>query len=287
MAARKPPTERQRRLGAELRKMREQVGLSLTGAAALHGTDKTTISNTESGRFGVSADRVRVWAGNYSCPDGKYVDSLAEMARERRVGGAHWWDEYRDLLTPTALDLAELEHHAVALRGVQITHFPGLLQYEDYIRAIFRESVPPLPPEDVDRRVAFRMRRRDLLDRPRPPECTFLIHEAALCMRFGPDSVVRSQLEHVLKWSERESVTIRVIPFAAGSYPSSGSSSTLYAHGPVPQLDTVQIDAPTGSTFLYSDTHLASYRTVVERMEQLALGPDASRDLIRETLRRL
>ncbi|MEU2991991.1 helix-turn-helix transcriptional regulator [Streptomyces griseoincarnatus] len=284
MPVRKPPTARQRRLGVELRRMREQVGLSLTEAAALHRVDKTAISNTESARFGVSPDRVRVWAANYSCPDPAYVDALAGMARER--AGSHWWDGYRDSIASFMLDLAELEHHAVALRHVQITHLPGLLQHEDYARAVFGEAVPPLSSEALDLQVDFRMRRRALLDRADPPTCSFLLHEAALRMLFGGPVVVKQQLEYLLEQSEREAVTLRVVPFSAGGFPSAGSS-TMYACGPVRQLDTVQIDVPNGVTFLDSETHLTNYRAVLDRMEQRSLEPGPSRDFIRKVLHEL
>ncbi|MEE1753484.1 helix-turn-helix domain-containing protein [Streptomyces sp. SP18CS02] len=284
MPVRKPPTARQRRLGAELRRMREQVGMSATEAAALHRVDKTAISNTESARFGVSADRVRVWAANYACPDQAYVDALAAMARERAV--PNWWDEFRDSIATSMLDLAELEHHAAALRHVQITHLPGLLQQADYARAVFGEAMPPLTPEAMALQVEFRMRRRTVLDRPNPPPCTFLLHEAALRMLFGDRAVMRRQLEHVLVHAERESVTLRVIPFSAGGFPSA-ASATLYASGPVRQLDTVQIDVPNGLAFLDSSTHLTNYQAVFGRMETRALDPRSSRDFIRTVLHEL
>ncbi|MEU9188524.1 helix-turn-helix transcriptional regulator [Streptomyces sp. NPDC048484] len=284
MPIRKPPTARQRRLGAELRRMREQVGLSLTEAAALHRVDKTAISNTESARFGVSVDRIRVWATNYSCPDQAYVDALANMAKER--AGSNWWHEYRDSMASFMLDLVELEHHAVSLRHVQITHLPGLLQYEDYARAVFGEAVPPLASQVLDLQVEFRLRRRALLDRPEPPDCSFLLHEAALRMLFGDRVVVRRQLEELLKQSERESVTLRVVPFSSGGFPSAGSS-TMYASGAVRQLDTVQVDVPNGVTFLDSETHLTNYRAVLDRMEQRSLDPGHSRDFIRKVLHEL
>ncbi|MGX1975745.1 Scr1 family TA system antitoxin-like transcriptional regulator [Streptomyces kronopolitis] len=286
MAVRKPPTERQRRLGAELRKMRERVGLSLTEAAALHRTDKTTISNTESGRFGVSADRVRVWAANYACPDHEYIDALTDMARERRASATYWWDEYRDLLVATVLDLAEMEHHAVALRAAQITHMPGLLQHEDYTRAVFAEAVPPLQPEDLERKLEFRIRRSAVLDRPEPPKCTFIIHEAALRMTFGGRKVTKLQLGSLLEEAERDHVTIRVLPFAAGGFPSAGASAH-YAYGTVAQLDTVQIDSRAGSMFLHAETHLANYRAVLDRMEERSLDPNRSRDFIRKAIQEL
>ncbi|UQA94508.1 helix-turn-helix domain-containing protein [Streptomyces halobius] len=286
MPVRKPPTERQRRLGAELRKMRERAGLTINAAAAMHHTDRTTVTNTEVGRIGVSADRVRIWAANYCCPERDYADALVAMARERRIAEPGWWDEYRGMVVARLLDLAEMEHHAVALRTVQIVYMPGLLQCEDYARAVIEEAMPPPTPEALERMLSFRMRRSDVLDGPRPPKGTFIVHEAALRMRFGTREVSKAQLAHLLKQSERENVMIRVVPFAAGGFPQAGSS-TLYAHGPVPQLDTVQIETAMGAEFLDAENHLANYRAVLDRTEQRALSPARSQDFIREVARQL
>ncbi|MFE7115413.1 Scr1 family TA system antitoxin-like transcriptional regulator [Streptomyces sp. NPDC057654] len=284
MPVRKPPTERQRRLGAELRKMREHVGLNISEAAAMHRTDRTTVSNTESARSGVSSDRVRVWAANYSCPDAEYIDALAEMARER---GTYWWDEYRDFVGASALDLAELEHHAVALRSVQITHMPGLLQHEDYVRAVFAEAVPPMASDGFECKLSFRLQRSSVLDRsPIPPVCTFVIHEMALRVLFGGTAVLKAQLNHLLEQSEREQVTVRILPLEAGGFPGA-VSSTLLAAGPVAQLDTVQADTPAGSLFQHAETHLANYRAVIDRLEERSLDQGRSRDFIREVVRQL
>jgi transcriptional regulator with XRE-family HTH domain len=278
MPPRKPPTARQRRLGAELRKMREHAGLTPTDAVDLLGTDRTTISNIESGRFGVSSGRVRAWADHYSCPDAAYVDALADMAEERIKG---WWEDYRGELSSDALDLAELEHHAVGFRAVQIMHMPGLLQTEDYARAVYAEALPSPSPASLRRRLSHRLRRRDVLDRSDPPTCTFLIHEAALRMRYGGRKVVARQLDHLLKESDRDNVTVRVIPFAAGGFPNAGSS-THYVYGPVPQLDTVQTDTPTGSGFVDAETRLVNFRAVLDRTEGRSRDPQSSRDFINE-----
>lgn len=283
MPVRKPSTERQRRLAAELRRMRESVGLTINEAAALHRTDRTTVSNTESARSGVSGDRVRVWAANYSCPDAEYVDALAAMARER---GRRWWDEYRDVLPASLLDLAELEYYGVAFRSAQIMHFPGLLQHQDYARAVFREAIPLLDDEGLERHVTFRLRRQEILDRPEPPDCTFLIHEAALRMPFGGRKVLGTQLRHLLEQSDRGNVTLGVVPFEAGGLPNAGSS-TLYAYGPVEQLDTVQVDVPAGVAFLHASTHLRNYRAVLDRVEQRSLGAAESLNFILGVVRQL
>ncbi|MBT2901682.1 DUF5753 domain-containing protein [Streptomyces sp. McG3] len=278
MPPRKAPTARQCRVGAELRKMRQHAGLALAEAAALLSTDRTAISNTESGRFGVSGERVRAWAGGYACPDEAYVDALAAMAEER---GRGWWEDYREDLTSGSLDLAELEHHAVGIRAVLIMYIPGLLQNEDYARAVFAEAVPELPPARRRRLLSHRLKRRDVLDRENPPTCTFLIHEAALRMTYGDSGVARGQLEHLLRESERDNVTIRVVPFAAGGFPETGSS-THYVYGPVPQLDTVQTDTATGPAFLDAETRLRNYRAAMDRVEELSLDQRKSRDFIRE-----
>lgn len=283
MPVRKPSTERQRRLGAELRRMREHIGMTINEAATLHRTDRTTVSNTESARSGVSSDRVRVWAANYRCPDAHYVDALTEMARER---GPYWWDEYRDSLPTGLLDIAEMEHHAATLRSAQIMHMPGLLQTSDYMRGIFAEAVPAMDPADLERHVEFRGRRSALLDRPQPPSCELLIHETALRMRFGDRQVLRRQIDYLLEQTERPNIAARVVPFSAGGFANAGSS-TLYACGPVPQLDTVQIDVPTGVAFLHAETYLVNYRAVLDRMRERALEPKASLDFIRQAAKEI
>ncbi|WNE96472.1 Scr1 family TA system antitoxin-like transcriptional regulator [Streptomyces luomodiensis] len=277
------PTARQRRLGAELRKMREHAGMSVAQAAQHLGVDRTRISNTEAGRFGVSEERVRSLAAIYSCGDTAYIDALVDMAVERVQG---WWEEYRGKLPAGALDLAELEHHAVNLRSMQPMHIPGLLQTEDYAKAVFATAVPDLTAVEHRRRLSHRLKRRDVLDRDRPPQCTFLVHEAALRMQFGGTKVARGQLEYLLEASERDNVTVRVIPFAAGGFPGAGAS-VLYAAGPVPQLDTVQLDVATGVALVDAETLVANYREVLDRTQGLSLSPEDTRDFVRAIVHQL
>ncbi|MFE7424486.1 helix-turn-helix domain-containing protein [Streptomyces sp. NPDC014646] len=283
MPPRSTPTARQQRLGAELRKLREQSGMSVQQAAALLGVDRTRIPNIESGRFGISPERVRTLAFNYGCPDTSLVDLLAEMAQERARG---WWEEHRGLLLPGLLDIAELEHHAAELTTSTTTHIPGLLQTEEHARALFALADPPLPGPDLNARLALRLRRQDVLNRDRPPSYESVIHEAALRMQFGGPKVARAQLDHILDQSERDLITVRVIPFTAGGLPGAGQSFT-YAGARVPQLDTVQLDSSHGSTLLDSDMQLRRYRGLLGRLRALALPVGESRDLIRTIARDL
>lgn len=277
MGQRTVTTARQRRLGTELRKMRERAGLNAAQASEAMGLSRTRVSNIETGRLGMSEDRLRTLANIYSCTEEAYIDALVAMAQERLKG---WWESYRGTVSSGLLDLAELEHHAVSMRSVQMTHLPGLLQTEGYAKALLSMSVPKPPAVQLRRWLSFRMRRRDVLDRDDPPPCDFLIHEAALRMEYGDTKVTRGQLDHLLEESERDNVTVRVVPFAAGGFPHGSSSTLMYASGPVPQLDTVQLDVANGIQFVDSEPQLANYRTVLDWAEEKSLSPGKSRDFI-------
>ena len=270
------PTGRQLRLGTELRKLRERAGLTSTQAGKLLGVQQNQISNVEAGRAGVSPERVRTLASHYDCGDKALVEALSYMATERIRG---WWEEYREILSHGLLDLAELEHHGAALRTSHTAGLPGLLQTTDHAREVFRQVVPALPPPEVEYRLSFRIKRQSVVFREDPPPYRAVIHEAALHMEFGGPTVARQQLAHLLTMSERERVTIQVIPFRAGAYPGAGQP-IYYVHGPVPQLDTVQLDQAHGIVLLDAEAQLNKYRQVLARLESIALDVAGSRDLI-------
>lgn len=270
------PTGRQLRLGSELRKLRERAGLTSTEAGQLLGMKQNQVSNMESGRMGVSPDRVRLLASHYECPDKELVDALAAMANDRTRG---WWEQHRELLPSSLLDLAELEHHARAVRDSTTARIPGLLQTHAYAREIFRHAVTALSPPDIEHRLSFRIKRQAILYADTPTPYHAVIHEAALRMKVGGPATAREQLQHILDMSERAHITVRAITFDAGAYPGSGQS-IYYANGPVPQLDTVQLDQSHGLAFLDAEAQLHKYRTLFERIDSAALSPANSRDLI-------
>ncbi|MFJ4834924.1 helix-turn-helix domain-containing protein [Streptomyces sp. NPDC088747] len=274
------PTGRQLRLGTELRKLRERAGLTSTQASKLLGVQQNQISNVEAGRAGVSPERVRTLACHYDCGDKALVDALGDMANER---GRGWWEEYRELLPAILLDLAEVEHHATMLRSAVTVHIPGLFQTTEYGREIFRQDVPEMSPPDIEHRVSFRVKRQAVLYRDPPTPHQAIIHEAALRMKFGGPSVTRAQLAHLLDMAERPHITLHVIPFDAGTFPGSGQS-IYYSKGPVPQLDTVNLDQSHGPAFLDSEAQLDKYRVLLDRMEATAMPPAQSRDFIHKVI---
>ncbi|WP_030671726.1 helix-turn-helix domain-containing protein [Streptomyces cellulosae] len=278
MPRRRQPTARQSRLGTELLRLREAAGLKGREAAALLGTDAARLSQIESGIAGISEDTVRRLASHYVCTDQEFIDALVAMATDRTRG---WWEEYRGLLPTSFLDLAELDHHARFLHEVAILYVPGLLQTEDYARAVFSSRVPELTRDELELRVRHRMRRQQITV---PYE--LVIHESALRIRVSDRAASRAQLSKLLELSEAEHITVRVIPFDLDGFARAASTMT-YVGGPVPKLDTVVRDVPHGSAFIDSEAQLNIFRTRFRKVEAASLDPGQSRDFINRLAKEL
>ncbi|GHB55939.1 transcriptional regulator [Streptomyces viridiviolaceus] len=276
MAPRSHPTARQIRLGAELRRLREAAGLKARDVAAFLNSTSGQMSHVEAGIAAVSAKRIRSLAAYYGCADEALIDALVEMAGDRTRG---WWDEYRGVLSPVHLDVAEAEHHATFLREVVTTYVPGLLQTPDYARAVFRYMNPELLESELELRVDHRMRRRAVITGDEPTPYTTLVHEMALRIRVSDRHGSREQLRKILDEIEEGHVTVRVIPTDQDGFAGAGASM-MYLGGPVPQLDTGLRDAPTGVVFLDAEAQLKRLRTLLREVGKASLDPIASRDFI-------
>ncbi|WP_406098005.1 helix-turn-helix domain-containing protein [Kitasatospora purpeofusca] len=280
MPLRRDPTLRQRRLGAEMRKMREQAGLGGSQLARALGLNPTQVTQMETGRIGVSADRLRTVAAACDCRNATLVDALAEMAVERAKG---WWEEYRGVLATDFLEVAEVEGHARKLYTCTTTYIPGLLQTREYASAVFARATPLPTAQDIALRTDFRMRRQRILDAQKVPYLAF-IHEAALRMQFGGPRILVDQLAALIEASAAPGISIRVMPFSADTFPGSSENLT-FAEGATPELDTVQMDVAHAVQFFDSSAHLASYRSVFARLEAATLAEGESRELIRSVMK--
>lgn len=271
MVLRREPTARQMRLAIELRRLREAAGLTAVEAAALLGVGRVQISHIESGLAGVSEERLRRLASHYACTDEEFIDALVAMATDRTRG---WWEEYRGMLPTSFLDLSELNHHATFRRDVAILYVPGLLQTEDYARAVFSARVPELTQDELELRVRHRMAGQEI-----SIPYALVIHESALRIRVSDRAASRAQLTKLLELSEADNVTVRVIPFDLDGFARAASTMT-YVGGPVPKLDTVVRDVPHGSAFIDSEAQLSAFRTRFRKVEAVSLDPERSRDFI-------
>ncbi|MDN3251371.1 helix-turn-helix domain-containing protein [Streptomyces mutabilis] len=279
MPTRREPTARQLRLAVELRRLREAAGLTARQAATMLGVSNVQISQIEAGLSGVSEQRLRRLASHYACTDDELVDALVEMATDRTKG---WWEEYRGLLPTPFLDLAELDHHATYVQDVAILHVPGLLQTENYARAVFSSRIPELTSEELDLRVRHRLTRQEKAAFPHE----VIVHESALRIRVGDRIAARAQLVRLLEASESDRITLRVIPFDLDGF-ARASSTMTYVGGAVRKLDTVVRDAPHGAFLIDSEAQLGAYRTRFRKVEDVSLDPDRSRDFIHRLTKEL
>ncbi|MGV9268446.1 helix-turn-helix domain-containing protein [Kitasatospora sp. NPDC003701] len=276
MALRPNPTLRQRRLGAELRRMREQAGFGGSQLARTLGVTPAQVTQMENGKTGVSVERLRAIAAACMCGNEALVNALADIIGERGKG---WWDEYRPSLTTDLLDVAEIEGYAERISTYTITFIPGLLQTPAYAASVFARAIPPLPRSDIDLRMAFRLQRQHIVRSGTTPYTAF-VHEAALRMQFSGPKVLAEQLGALIRDSESLGISVRVVPFDVESLPGPSENFT-YTQGPVPELDTVQIDISFGCPLFDAPAQLASYREILARMASVALSEEDSRDFIR------
>ncbi|MEV7787474.1 helix-turn-helix transcriptional regulator [Streptomyces sp. NPDC088106] len=276
MPPRATPTERQKRLGAELRKMRLAAQVSTEYAAGLLGIDRTKISNIEAGIRTITPERLRTLACNYDCGDEAYIDALAQLAGDRTRG---WWEAYRGQLPAGLLDIAEMEWNAGKVRAGLAMHVPGLLQTDAYARALFNAALPELSAAEVELRVAHRMQRQQALYRENPITYVGYVHEAALRVEFGGTRVMRAQLNRLCDLSDHGNIDVRVIPFSAGAFPGAGQALT-YAEAVVPQLDTAELDSAHGPEFLHGTSQLDKYRAHLDWMETASLPSTESQDFM-------
>ncbi|MGI5197805.1 helix-turn-helix domain-containing protein [Streptomyces sp. CA-288835] len=267
MPPRTSPSERQRRLGAELRKLRIQAGMSGDAAAELIHAERTRISHIESGRVDVPRNGLYKLLRAYGCPEGAYFDGLMAMAQERGKG---WWSEFSDTIGPAARDLAELESRSTVLRTHEPMLIPGMLQTQDYARAVLEATEGD--PQRADRYAQFRLARQRVLTGDSPVTYRAVIHEAALHTRVGGPAIMRRQLLRLIEVSRLPNMTVQVYPFEAGNYAAHTQSFVIYGCT-TPELDTVYLEHPTKSLFLRDGDQLDEYAKMFERLSQLALAP--------------
>ncbi|MFF8815915.1 helix-turn-helix domain-containing protein [Streptomyces pactum] len=269
MALRTTISERQRRLGAELRKLREQAGLTVSEAGGLIGMGRVHLTHVEAARTAIPTPRLRALCESYGCTSATYVDALVCLSEDKGKG---WWSAYKGKLPASALDLAELEAKADALASYESLFIPGIFQTEDYTTSIFRADDEVNTPEAIETAVGFRMARQGILTGERPPEVHAVIHEAALHMRFGGAAVMRKQLLRLIELSELPNVTIQVLPFAAeGVSTLSTPFLVLSSHGRA--LQTVLLETPAESLFLHDAEPITKYRKQFDRLRAAALPP--------------
>ncbi|WP_326807677.1 helix-turn-helix domain-containing protein [Streptomyces sp. NBC_01775] len=270
MGLRANPSQRQKRLGQELRRIREESGVNREAACRHAGLHKPHLSHIEAGRTACSETRLRALLDFYGCADTALVEALVDMSA---ASGRGWWSEYRELSKGRLWDLAELECGATAHRSFQWMFVPGLLQTRDYVSALFANSVPAVPPEDGARLAEFRLRRQSVLFADPPPRCHAVIHEAAFHMHFVSRKIRRAQLEYLVEISQLPQFTIQLLPFRSEMPPATPGAPFSLMDGKAAPLCTVYVEQPTTPAFISDPAHVEEFAATFSRLSMAAFDP--------------
>ncbi|MEU1419413.1 helix-turn-helix transcriptional regulator [Kitasatospora sp. NPDC005751] len=275
MALRTQISERQKRFGAELRRLREAAGLAVKDAGATIGMGGPQLSHIEAARTGLDPARLTTLLSTYGCTDETYMAILHELGAS---DGKGWWTEFKGKVPTLALDLAEVEDRATSLASYDSLYIPGVFQLPAYAIAIY-ESPNQTTVWDSKTQVRFRTERQRILSDDRQREFRFVIHEAALRMRFAGDDVMMAQLLHLVDMAALPNVTVQVLPFTAPRHAPLSASFLLCDPG-CADLSTVILDAPRRAEHLGDQADIAAYRRKLQQLSDVALpAVDTSKSL--------
>jgi transcriptional regulator with XRE-family HTH domain len=279
------PTVRRRRLGAELRRLRDSAGYKLEEVAGMLGVAPSTLSRIETGKAPTKSAYLSQLLELYRVTDAGQRQLLVDMAREGHRKG--WWAAYDDVL-PSGLGVyVGLEAEASGLRSYEIGVVHGLLQTTDYARAVLRASAPRHTPDQIERLVDLRMERQRRLDDD-PPLDLWVIHDEAVIRRtVGGPVVMRHQLAHLLVAAGLPGVTLQVLPFDTGAHAGHDGPFSIVEFYDRSDSEVVYVESTAGPIYLEKDRDIRASAEVFDRLRAAALRPEASLDLISKAAREL
>ncbi|WP_130800081.1 helix-turn-helix domain-containing protein [Streptomyces otsuchiensis] len=278
MAGNVNPTVRRRRLGQELRKLREDRGMTAEEVADRLLVSQSKISRLENGRRSISQRDVRDLCGVYEVRDRRLVDSLMQMARESRQQG--WWHAFAEL-SPGYSVYIGLEMDAASLRVYEPQVVPGLLQTTDYAMAVISGALPEVARSDVERRVEVRTRRQERVrDERRPLRLWAVVDEAALRRQVGGPATMAAQLRYLVAVSELPHVTLQVMPFESGAHPGVNGQYAIMEFPEANDSTVVYLEGVTNDLYLEKPHDVQNYSVLYEHLRAQALSPEMTRDFV-------
>ena len=277
------PTVPRRLLGAQLRRLREERGITLEDAGDVIRASGSKMSRLETGRVGFKDRDIADLLTFYEVTDEQKRSALQELARSASAHG--WWHDYSDVLPAWFEAYIGLEEAATSIRAYEIQFVPGLLQTEDYARAVTLLGHDGAPAAEIDQRVELRMARQALLTGPQPTHLWAVLDEAVLRRPAGRPGVMRRQLQHILQVAERPNVTIQVIPFAAGAHAAAGGPFSILRFSERDLPDVVYLEQLTSALYLDKRETVDHYLAVMENLCVEALPASDSMQMISAMLR--
>ncbi|PKW08551.1 Helix-turn-helix domain-containing protein [Streptomyces sp. 1222.5] len=266
-------------LGSQLRRLREARGITREAAGYSIRASESKISRMELGRVSFKTRDVEDLLTLYGITDEAERESLLSLAREANVAG--WWHSYTDVLPTWFPTYVGLEGAASLLRAYEVQFVHGLLQTEEYARAVVRRGMKGASAADVERRVALRLERQKYLLSDNAPEFHIVLDEAALRRPYGDREVMRGQLQHLIDLSERPNVRLQVMPFGFGGHSGESGAFTILSFPDADLSDVVYVEQLTSALYLDKREDVAQYEQALKELQQDSPGPDESRDLLR------
>jgi transcriptional regulator with XRE-family HTH domain len=276
------PTVLRLLLGAQLRRLREANRITLEDAGKRIRASHSKISRLETGRVGFKDRDITDLLTLYGVTDEEERETLRSLARRANAPG--WWHDYNDVLPHWFEAYVGLEEVATQIREYEVQFVPGLLQTEDYARAVTLLGHDAASAREIERRVRLRMQRQAMLDREEPPSFWAVIDEAVLRRPAGSQATMRGQLKHLVDMAQRPNVTIQVIPFQIGGHSAAGGSFSILRFAEPDLPDVVYLEQLTSSLYLDKPDAVDSYLRVMERICMEAATPAASAEIIANLL---
>jgi transcriptional regulator with XRE-family HTH domain len=271
------PTVLRMVLGKRLRQLREQAGVSFDEAARAIEVTALTVRRMEKAEVGLRIPYVKELLRTYGVSDTEIEDFLS-LAREANQPG--WWHKFRDVLPEWFSAYVSLESEAQVIRLYEPQYVPGLLQTHDYAAALLRVGFPNVSPEDVDRRVALRLRRQDLLVKPEAPAIWAILDETVLRRPVGGSEVMRAQIDRLVEATERPKIRIQIMRFAAGPHPGAYGPFHYFRFGFSELPDIVYTEGLAGAQYVDQPAEVVTYLEVLDRMSVQAEPVARTRDIL-------
>jgi transcriptional regulator with XRE-family HTH domain len=272
------PTVRRRQLVAELKRLRETADLTQDDVAQRLDWHHTKVFRIETGRTGPHPNDVRLMLDTYGVADQARRDALIQLARDGRQHG--WWYSYRDVLPGRYEFFIGLEEEAASIRAFELAVVPGLLQTEDYARALAHGHPVEFDVQEIERRIEVRMTRQQVLTKPDRPQLWAILDEGAIRRIVGGPTVMRAQLQHLVAMSERSRTTIQVVPYSVGAHSGTAGSFMILGFAEPGEIDVVYMDTIGGNMSVDKAEEVKHYAIAFDHLRAVALSPDDTRVML-------